>query len=266
MFAFKKIVSLFLFPVALLGFFLAVSVALLWVKGGGKWAAWGRSLVTLAAILFWVLGSNWCADTLLRPLLGAYAPVEVSQLRRERGEDWAPDYLVVLAAGHSCDARTPPGLRLGWRSLSRVHQAFQLHRSFPRTPVICTGGRLHPGCDPISRDMAAALMAWGVPQDLLITEEQSRDTDDHVRYLGERLQGKTFLLITSATHMPRSMALFRHGGLDPIAAPAREWELEVRGGGGGWRGLIPNSGNFARVEAAAYEYMGLLWAKLSGLL
>lgn len=265
MFAFKKIVSTFFFPVALLGGLLGVGTYLLWKDGLAR-NGWGRRLVTAALVLFWVLGSDWCGEAALWPLLGRYPALDVPALRASKGADWSPDYLVVLGAGHYALPGVPPALRLSDRSLARLNLAFHLHREFPRSRIICTGGKLYEDFVPLSRDMAAVLQVWGVPPELLITEEQARDTRDHVRYLGESLKGKSFLLITSATHMTRSMALFRHGGLDPVAAP--EMDMDLRGRGlrwkDVWRGLIPNGGNFGRVEVAAYEYLGLLWSKILG--
>lgn len=263
MFAFKKIVSTFLFPVALLGGLLGIAVYLLW-KDGPMGRRWGRRTVTGALVLFWILGSDWCGDAVLRPLLGKYPSVDVPALRASQGADWSPDYLVVLGAGHYALPDVPPALRLSDRSLARLNLAFHLHREFPRSPIICTAGRLYENFVPLSRDMEAVLQAWGVSPELLITEEQARDTRDHVRYLESTLKGKTFLLITSASHMPRSMALFRHAGLEPVAAPEPDIELRGRPWKDVWRGLIPSGGNFARVETAAYEYMGLLWSKILG--
>ena len=267
MFALKKIVSTFLFPVALIGFCLGAGVWFLWQKDKPERLRRGRRIVSVAVLGFWLLGSSWVGDLALWPLLGPYPMMDVAALRAERGPDWAPDYLVVLGAGHRRAPELPPGLRLTDSSLARVNMVYYLHREFPHTRIICTGGKLYPDFVPLSKDMAAALQTWGVNPKLLITEEQARDTEDHVKYLKETLKGKSFILVTSATHMPRSMALFRHAGLTPIAAPALEMALafdsrtslrEL------WRGLVPSSGNFGRVERAAYEYLGLFWAKLRG--
>lgn len=264
MFALKKIVSTFFFPVALLGLLLGVGVLLLWRKDNPACHRWGRRMVTAAAVCFWVLGSSWTGDLALWPLLQQHPRLDVAALRAEKGADWSPDYLVVLSAGHEHSAETPPNLRLCERSMARVNLAFELHQAFPETPILCAGGVLFDGFAPVSRDLVAVLRKWGVSGELLVTEEESRDTAGNVRFLRERLEGKEFLLITSATHMPRSVALFRHAGLKPIPAPERDHGLSVAEPKDWWRGLVPNGGNFARVEAAAYEYLGLGWAKLSG--
>lgn len=264
MFPLKKILATFCFPVALLFLLLTAGMLMLWRKDRPSWNRWGRRMVTGAAVLYWVLGSNWCGDSALRPLVEAYPRLDLAALRSEKGSDWAPDYVVVLAAGHYRIPGMPPGLRLCERSLARVNLAFHLHREFPRSPVVCTGGTLYKDFTPISLDMAAVLRGWGVNGEMLITEEQARDTEEHVRFLRDLLEGKTFLLVTSSTHMVRAMALFRRAGLQPIAAPELDVELSSRQLKDVWRGLVPNAGNFGKFERAAYEYLGLLWAKLRG--
>jgi len=264
MFAFKKIVSLFFFPVALLGFLFLAGIALSWWKNAPALQRWGRRILTLAVILFFILGSDPAGQAALRPLTNRYERLEVGSVRKERGVDWRPEILVVLAAGHEPDARLPPASRLSGRSLARLTEARRLANEFPESRLIVTGGRIDPRFHPIAEDMAAVLRQWGIAEGRIFTETESRDTKDHVRFLREDLAGTEFVLITSASHMPRAMALFRHAGLDPVAAPVagtKSSRLHLRRL---WRAWIPKAGNFAKVEAAAYEYMGLLWAKLRG--
>ena len=78
-----------------------------------------------------------------------------------------------------------------------------------------------------------------------------------------------FLIVTSASHMPRSIALLGAQGLNPIAAPADfasdatttvSWEAPSV------HRLYPNASSLWRSERTVYEYLGLLWARLTGML
>ncbi len=73
-----------------------------------------------------------------------------------------------------------------------------------------------------------------------------------------------FILVTSALHMPRAMAMFNKHEMNPVPAPIR---FIVKG----QRKLTPNS-FFPTVEGLAksglviHEYLGFAWAKIKGQL
>ena len=68
-----------------------------------------------------------------------------------------------------------------------------------------------------------------------------------------------FVLVTSATHMKRAVALFNFHGLDPIPAPTyfliKESDRVTP---------MPSSGSLGKSEAAFHEYLGIVWANLMG--
>ena len=64
----------------------------------------------------------------------------------------------------------------------------------------------------------------------------------------------SFILVTSAYHMPRAMRLMQRAGLHPIAAPTGQ---RVGGPPRAWFGLLPTSGGLESTERALHEYFGL---------
>src|SRR5207253_2584324 len=90
----------------------------------------------------------------------------------------------------------------------------------------------------------------------------SPDTETQAEVVRGRLGAAEFYLVTSASHMPRALALFRKAGTNPIPAPTHFLTQ-------GDRSLapsdfFPSSGGLRRAEAATYEYLGLAWAKVRG--
>ena len=67
-----------------------------------------------------------------------------------------------------------------------------------------------------------------------------------------------FVLVTSASHMPRSVKLFRHEGLRPLPAPAY---YRCRGES---EYLLPRVVNIETCHLAVHEYLGLAWSFLRG--
>ena len=71
-----------------------------------------------------------------------------------------------------------------------------------------------------------------------------------------------FILITAASHMLRSVALFKKLGMQPIPAPT---DHSFKG-----RQMInpgvffPSAGKIGNAERVFHEYLGLAWAKLRG--
>jgi uncharacterized SAM-binding protein YcdF (DUF218 family) len=71
-----------------------------------------------------------------------------------------------------------------------------------------------------------------------------------------------FVLVTSASHMLRSVALFRKQGMEPIPAPTDHW-VKRSDGMSPYR-FFPGAENLLKTEMAVHEYLGLAWAKIRG--
>jgi len=115
---------------------------------------------------------------------------------------------------------------------------------------------------PEAEVMAQIAMLLGVrPQDVRL-EPDSRDTWDQAELIAKMLGRERLILVTSAAHMPRSMALFKKCGLQPIPAPTdfliRESPRPLPGR------FFPRAASLEEVNAALHEYLGLAWAWLRG--
>jgi len=70
-----------------------------------------------------------------------------------------------------------------------------------------------------------------------------------------------FVLVTSASHMPRAVALFRAAGLKPLPSSADFKSLESKYSP--WD-FFPSAGALEKSRRFVYECMGIAWAKLIG--
>jgi uncharacterized SAM-binding protein YcdF (DUF218 family) len=66
-----------------------------------------------------------------------------------------------------------------------------------------------------------------------------------------------FILVTSATHMPRAMMLFESLGLNPIPAPTNFYKTESNS-----FFIAPEVESFNISRIAIHEYIGILWSKI----
>ena len=70
------------------------------------------------------------------------------------------------------------------------------------------------------------------------------------------------MLVTTASHIPRSMALFKKLGMNPIPSPI-DHSIKDRHGLSLFS-FFPSTGNLRKTELAIHEYIGMTWAKLRG--
>jgi uncharacterized SAM-binding protein YcdF (DUF218 family) len=103
----------------------------------------------------------------------------------------------------------------------------------------------------------------GVKKENLVLEEASKDTEDQARFIYRMVKQERFILVTSASHMPRSMTLFKKLGMHPIPAPT---EYQVKEGEGTVpKRFYPTADGLMKAERAFYEYLGLVWTKMRGI-
>jgi len=111
------------------------------------------------------------------------------------------------------------------------------------------------------------LLSIGIPDSVLIIESESRNTYQNAintkRMLDSlKLDGR-FLLVTSGSHMPRSLAIFNKAGfkhIDPFVTNRhsgnRRFTLDHL--------LVPNPGAMVSLQQLIHEWVGFLIYKLRG--
>jgi uncharacterized SAM-binding protein YcdF (DUF218 family) len=253
MFLFKKLIAPLLMPVPFCLALLFAGLALVWFtrrQRAGRWlAAAGAGALLL-------LGYGSVSSRLLATLERRHAPVADVSAAAGRVR-----WVVVLGGGSSADADLPAVLRLSEGSLARLVEGIRLQRQLPGGRLLLSGGSVF-GSDPDAETMRALAVELGVDPAALDLDRVSPDTETQAEVVRARLGAEEFFLVTSASHMPRSLALFRKAGTNPIPAPAHFLTQKDRGVAPS--DFFPSSAGLRRAEAAAYEYLGLAWAKVRG--
>jgi uncharacterized SAM-binding protein YcdF (DUF218 family) len=246
MFFLKKLIAPFVLPGGLLVLALA----------GGALYFWRRCrpaacYLTALAALVWLGSSSLAGDLLLRPLESAY-----EQPAAPEG-----DVIIVLSGGSSDGAgAVSAGEYLHTPSLERCSAAAALWRR-TRLPLLLTGGRLATRRSE-AEAQADYLAELGVPRQAMTLETESRDTNESAalsyRLCRERGWSRPILL-SSASHLPRSVLAFRKAGFGeltpfPVARVSGRGRLRLNG-------LLP--GTFQPQARAFNEYFGLLFYALA---
>src|SRR5690606_30182135 len=92
---------------------------------------------------------------------------------------------------------------------------------------------------PETDAMTELLVALGVPEEAILPEDRSRNTYENALYVRELLaqaDSNEIVLVTSALHMPRSVAIFERQGFSVTPAPVDYFVTE------GVPGLTTDSG------------------------
>ncbi|MCB2184800.1 MAG: YdcF family protein [Deltaproteobacteria bacterium] len=245
-FALKKLVSQLILPVGLV---------LLWWAGGCLWWArrpksrGGPGCLVLAGVLLLGFSLPVVAEALLAPLeerAGGYAQPAALAARGVRR-------VVVLSGGRQAGPLTPAD-RLGRSTVLRLLEGLRLWKGLPGASLVLSGGAYEGGS--VARDMAQVARELGVPTAALSVEDLSWDTDDQARRLAGLLGKEPFALVTSASHLPRALLIFRQYGLQPVPAPADFRTKSTDAAPWAW---LPGSQALNLTHLALYEYYGLTW-------
>ena len=260
MFMLKKIVPLFFYPVSLCLGILILGLFCLWATRRQRL---GKVLVTLGTVLLLLLSLPFLSGQILTPLERRYPALlhpETDFLGGTKSST-SPKWIVVLGGGHVSDPSLPANSQISPAALGRVVEGVRLYKTIPGSKLLLSGGRVF---DPVPEAEVMAQIAelLGVkPQDISL-ESDSRDTADQAEIIAKMIGRERFILVTSAFHMPRSMALFRKRGLQPIPAPSDFPGRESQGFDP--NRFFPGAGALGQVETALHEYLGLAWAWLRG--
>lgn len=140
----------------------------------------------------------------------------------------------------------------------RVDTAAILYKSH-RAPLIVLSGAALEGKTSEAQIMARTLEDQGVPKEAMILETRSRNTHENGLYTAAKLKAlhiTRILLVTSALHMPRAMAVFRKQGIIATAAPAApQIFVPAEPGFSFW---LPNMRSLDASRSIIKEYVGML--------
>jgi len=217
----------------------------------------GKVTVILGVIFLLSISYDALPDRALGILERKYPPLNEIELKSD------VKWIVVLGGGHTSDPCLPAASRLSTESLARLVEGIAIHNKLPRSKMILSGSNIY---DPVteSKSMADLAIMLGIDKNNVLEESASLDTDDQAILIKKIVGKDKFILVSSAFHIPRSTALFEKNGMRPIPAPAGH--LVKNNGKIDPYMFFPDSSRIEKMEFAVHEYLGLIWAKLTGMI
>lgn len=107
----------------------------------------------------------------------------------------------------------------------RFTKFIELARQHPQAKLVFTGGAVFPMHNGVTESAIGRwfFTAQGLDAERILFEDKSRNTHENAVYskaLVNPQPGEHWVLVTSASHMPRSVGLFRKNGWDVTPYPA----------------------------------------------
>ncbi len=246
-FLIKKFITFFVEPYGMVLSLFIIGLFLLFAKK----VKLAKTFLSLACGILFLFAYPPFSNALVKGLEEKYPKYNYTQ---------SVKYIHVLGSGHNTDNSQPLSSQISAAGVKRVLEGIIIHKQIEDSKLVFTG---YAGDTNVTNaKMNASLaIALGVDENNIIVYGDPRDTKEEALFTKSLLGDEPFILVTSATHMPRSMQLFEALGLNPIAAPTDFLKNE-------YKGLleVPTVGTLQSSQRAVHEYLGLLWNNLGSLI
>jgi uncharacterized SAM-binding protein YcdF (DUF218 family) len=231
---------------------LFLGIVLLWTP----WARTGRWLASLAIIVLMLIA--------IFPVGGVMISGLENRFPQAQALPPTVDGIIVLGGA------TQPGLFRARGQIAvndnaeRLIEFAQLGRKNENARLIFTGGGKSSNSEiPTEADVAKAVLeAAGLDTTRVLFEDAATNTYENAVLAAALVNpspGQSWVLITSASHMPRAVGSFRAAGWEVIPYPV---DFTTGGGASSWRPRFKPTSGLARFSKAVHEWVGLAtyWA------
>ncbi|MEB3322397.1 MAG: YdcF family protein [Synechococcaceae cyanobacterium] len=235
----------------------------------GRGRRWGPWLSGAGIALLWVASMPLVSRHLSRSL-------EERALRLSPAEIPKGDVILVLGGGLRPPLPPRRGVEVG-EAGDRLLTGVDLMRKGKAPWLLVSGDQVSftaGGSTPAEALSAARLATWlGVPADRIVRSENPRNTAEEARALQElarRRRWRRVLLVTSAAHLPRSVATFRRLTDLTVVPVACDFQTTEPGSigrptfGSVLMDLMPSAAALSGTSEVLREVMGLAVYRLRG--
>lgn len=253
----SKVLPIFIYP---LGLSLAVMlVALLLLLFRHR--VLGGFLLLLAMGYLWLASTPRIATQLYAQLEQQYGATPAEYAR-------TTDVIIVLGGivGQPLPPRVAPELH---DAIDRVVAASRLYRAQKASTIIVAAGNL-PWLDTEQAEavlIRSLLVEWGVDYDHILLDMESRNTFENAvnsKRLMSEFGLESAMLVTSASHMPRAVGVFRKAGINVIPFPVDIAIVNTTGSGlFDW---LPSVDALNMTTTAIHEWLGIFYYRWRGWL
>ena len=175
------------------------------------------------------------------------------------------DGIIVVGGIINSHLSRDRGLSVVGGAVERLTAMAKLAKLYPNAKVVFSGGSgvvSHPNLKE-AHFIEPFMLDMGLKSDRIIYEDQARNTEENAKLsikIAKPNVGDTWLLVTSAFHMPRAMGTFRKAGWNILAYPvdyntSRNFE---------WQFFFDFSAGLMQINRFTHEVVGLIVYKITG--
>lgn len=174
----------------------------------------GGALIVLGLLVLYLSSTRPVAMSLMRSLESDYLPVAIDEL---------PESAAIVILGGGILNPNLPRLEVEFHDGGdRLHYAAKLFKAGKAPNIIVSGGNVfeEPGMLNNGDYSKQLLVYWGVDPEAIVVEGESRTTYENAQLTANLLASDSgpVLLVTSAFHMRRALALFQAQGIEVVPA------------------------------------------------
>ena len=243
----KKVITFFIEPLGLILTLTSIGLYFLYKSSYTK----AKLFLSFSLLLLLLLSYPPVGNFLIQHLESQYSKYDY--------KDYNIAYIHVLGSGHYENNKWPLSSQIGNASLKRTIEGITIYKKLnkPNIKLIFTG---YSGFDnTISNAEINASIAKiaDIDNQNIIINGEPKDTKEEVDFTKSILEDNSFILVTSASHMPRAMKLFKDVRLNPIAAPTDFYGKDLP------LLIAPNISSLGLSRIAIHEYLGIIWSYLT---
>lgn len=212
-----------------------------------------RALVIASGVLLYAASTPFVATSLLGTLERDPSPSDGDVAT------FAPEAIVVLAAGRRTSAPEFGGTTVGSLTLERIRYAARLERRLS-LPLLVAGGDRQDGVSLAELMRTALAEDYGVAvAGLETTSENTAENAEFLAPVLQRMGIRRILLVTHSWHMPRARRAFERLGFIVLPAPTGfvgDGDMPTIGD------LLPSAAALSATSYALHEIIGYAWYAL----
>lgn len=213
----------------------------------------GLLLIVISIFMYWA-STDAFIDKKLYNLEAVYSPITEDNLKR--GE-------IYVLLGGGIITTTVEGNIPGIMPSVRILKTAEYYKKYPKK-IYISGGSPLQNQESESSVYARELISLGVNPTDIIIEDNSKNTNENALFIKEKLnsiENKNIILITSAFHMKRSVAIFQKNmqEFEIIPAPCNYLASQEK------ENLfyyIPKYYNFMKFQLWIWESIGNIYYKI----
>ncbi len=215
---------------------------------------------TAGLVVLWVCSTPVVADWAYSTLERQYPPTTMAD---------TPQADVAIVLGGAVRQPIVPRVEVELKEASdRILHAARLYNAGKVKRILVTGGNIPwvAAVKPEAELIKQLLVEWGVPAEAIVIATESRNTYENaleIKRLWDKGGFRSALLVTSAAHMPRAMAVFQRAGLPVVASST---DVIVDTSQGSLFDWLPDANSLLVTTDAVKEWIGLLAYRVLGRL